>query len=352
MTHDTGTPEADSSERRVLVVDDERSVRESIARFLKARGFEVGTADTVSAALEQVRTSRYATLISDVRMPGASGIELVPEALRIDADLAILMLTGLNDAGAATEALTQGAMDYLLKPIELDRLEDAIAHALRRRRERMERRNVERPIQDVVAARTAAIEQQNRQLEQVTVSAFEAIVTMLEAKSPHRAGHAQRVAELAGAVATTMGLAADAVMHIQTAARLHDIGNLAVSESILFKATALTAREHADVRRHVRAGIEILAPINALGPVLPFIGDHHERWSGGGYPADIKGQSISIGGRILAAADAFVAVTSGRAYLNPLPPAGALAHLAPHAGTHFDPDVFRSLQHAVRGRLS
>ena len=112
------------SVRRILVVDDEDMIRSSLGKFLRSRGFEVTTCD--SAALEALHAERYVAMLADVRMPGMSGLELVPAALALDADLAVMMLTAVNDAPTATEALAQGAMDYLMKPIELGDLATAV----------------------------------------------------------------------------------------------------------------------------------------------------------------------------------------------------------------------------------
>ena len=349
MTSATRVEAPDAAAKRILVVDDEASIRDAIGRFLKARGFEVAVADTVSAALDRLRGPRFGTLLCDVRMPGASGMDLVPEAHKLDPDLAILMLTGLNDAGAATEALSHGAVDYLLKPIELDRLEDAIGHALRRRHDRIAERDVSPP--PAAAVRAAELEREIASLNAATVGVLETIVTLVEAKDPYRAGHSPRVAELAGTIASTLGLDAATVAHVRLAARLHDIGKVALAEPILLKPAPLTAAEYEDVLQHVRIGVQILAPLKPLAAILPIVRDHHERWDGTGYPGRLKGDTIAIGARILAAADAFVAVTAGRPYFTALPPADALAYLAHHAGTQFDPQVFRSLQHVVRLQL-
>ena len=350
MTAAPASRRSDVYEPRILVVDDEASIRDSIARYLTARGFEVSSAASYNAALDLLKTSRFGTLLCDVRLPGASGIELVPEALRHDRDLAILMLTGLNDANAATEALSAGAVDYLLKPIELDRLENAIARALQRRRDRLDRRRADEPMREQLAVRAAELERERRMLHEQILGLLETVITLSEARSPHHAGHSQRVSELSGAIAVAMGLDAATVSRVQTAARLHDIGIVALAETILLKPDPLTTEEHGAVRQHVRIGLQMLAPMPQFADVLPYVRDHHERWDGLGYPSGLKGEDISIGGRILAVADAYVAVTAGRAYFNALGAADAVSYLALQSKTRFDPAVFRALEQVVNGR--
>jgi len=151
MTTPTAAHRAAQANLRVLLVDDEASIREAIGRFLRTRGFDVHVADTVATGLDRLRSTRFAALICDVRMPGASGMDLIPEALKTDADLAILMLTGLNDAAVATEALELGAADYLLKPVELAHLEKSLARALSLRDARVAQRTMEQRVRDDVA---------------------------------------------------------------------------------------------------------------------------------------------------------------------------------------------------------
>lgn len=331
-------------ERSVLIVDDEASIRDSVGRYLTARGFQVQSADTVAAALERLRETRFAALVCDVRMPAASGMELVPAAHRHDPDLAILMLTGVNDATAATEALALGAMDYLLKPIELGELEHALIGALRRRNERRERRDLEQAVRDEAVRRAVHLERERVTLNAATIVALETIVAFSEAKDPYRAGHSQRVAEVAAMIAAEMQLDAETTANVHLAGRLHDIGMLAIPEAALLKPGPLTAAEYHVVHTHVEVGVNMLAPVPACEPVIRFVQDHQERWDGGGYPAGLQGESISLGGRILAVADAFVAVTAGRPYFAALPGAEAVAFLATLTGTQLDAQVFRSLE--------
>jgi DNA-binding NtrC family response regulator len=128
------------SSRRILVVDDETPIRLALSRFLRARGFDVEVAESGSAALETLARSPFCLMLCDLRMPGITGLEVVPRALERDPDLGIIMLTAVNDATSATEALSRGAFDYLTKPVELPDLQAAVERALARRTRSMERR--------------------------------------------------------------------------------------------------------------------------------------------------------------------------------------------------------------------
>ena len=130
---------SDSPRPRVLIVDDQDEVRVAIASLLSRRGCDVVTADSGPSALARIRAEYFDVLLCDVRMPGMSGLELLSEALLLDRDLPVLMLTGADDMATARDALARGAMDYLRKPVELDELESAIRSATRHRRHEIER---------------------------------------------------------------------------------------------------------------------------------------------------------------------------------------------------------------------
>jgi DNA-binding NtrC family response regulator len=139
---------------RVLIVDDEETIRLALRKFLRSRGYEVEIAGSGEQALQILSKQSFSLMLCDVRMPGLTGVQVVPQARARDADLAIIMLTAVNDAATATDALSHGAMDYLVKPIELAELQRAVERAAHRRHLEMERRRVEEHIRDEVALRT------------------------------------------------------------------------------------------------------------------------------------------------------------------------------------------------------
>jgi putative nucleotidyltransferase with HDIG domain len=336
--------------RRLLVVDDEETIRLAIGRFLRSRGYEVHTADSGTTALEMLRSQRFVLMLCDVRMPGLSGTEVVPRALGLDPDLAVMMLTAVNDAPTATDALSNGAMDYLMKPIELADLEHAVERALHKRSLLIERKRIEQMIREEVASRTEELENEKQALSDLTVNIAETLVNAMEAKDIYLRGHSQRVAELGASIAEELGLDADTVEHVRLAGRLHDIGKIGIREAVLNKPGSLTEDEYEHVKDHVRIGMEILSPLRHIGITLRFVQDHHEHWNGGGYPRGIHGDDITIGGRILAAADAFDALTSQRAYREPMTPQATLELMSTLVGRLLDPAVYQALRNVVQRR--
>jgi putative two-component system response regulator len=338
---------------RILVVDDEESIRNALRRVLQPAGYEILTAECVADALELMRTTRFDLILCDVRMPGASGTELVPWARAVDEDVAILMLSAVNDASTAARALNDGAFGYIVKPFDIEELQNTIERALHRRRLCMDQRRVEQFVREEVAARTNELDEERDSFRRASVEIAETLVRAMEEKDIFLRGHAQRVAELAASIAEELGLDADSVEHVRLAGRLHDVGKIGIRESVLNKPGKLTSEEYEHVKDHVRIGLEILTPLlSYLGPVLDYIRDHHEHWDGGGYPRRLVGEDISLGGRILAAADAFDALISRRAYRDGVEAYVAMQVLEQTVGQILDPRVFGTLKIVVERNQS
>src|SRR4051812_2256200 len=249
-------PSSGSGLPRILIVDDESTIRNALARFLRERGYEVHECGSGPAALAVLTQEHFAVMLCDIRMPEMSGLDVVPRAIEIDRDLAVLMLTAVNDASAATDALGNGALDYLVKPVALTDLQAAVERAVHRRQLEIDRRHVERHIREEVMLRTMELEKEKAALHALTIGIAETLINAMEAKDVYLRGHSRRVAEQAAAVAEVLGLDADVVENIRLAGRLHDIGKIGIREDILNKPGALTDDEYAHVKEHVRIGME------------------------------------------------------------------------------------------------
>jgi putative two-component system response regulator len=336
---------------RILVVDDENTIRMVLAKYLRTRGFDVSTAESGDAALEQLAERKFDLMLCDVRMPGLSGVELVPSALEIDPALGIVMLSAVNDASTATESMAQGVLDYLTKPIELPDLYDAVQRALRKKTATAAKpTRVDRVITDQVGERTRQLEQERDHYRDLAVSVIETIVNTMEGKDLNQRGHSARVGELSASVAEYMELSPEVVEDIRIAGRLHDVGNVGIRVDVLNKPGPLNPDEIAHVREHVRIGVDLLSQLQHIERAVLFIGDHHEHWDGTGYPHARVGDQISIGGRIIAVTSAYDALTSRRSYREPMPMDDALDELRKGLGTQFDPNVVQALRAVVKKR--
>jgi HD-GYP domain-containing protein (c-di-GMP phosphodiesterase class II) len=188
--------------------------------------------------------------------------------------------------------------------------------------------------------------------EALQSSAFSALCTLaesVEARDGYMRGHAQRVADYATRAARELGLSPEAIHTLGQAARVHDIGRAAVSDTILGRSGPLTDEERAIVREHPLRGQRILQSLGFLEAALPIVRHHHERWDGKGYPDGLAGRGIDRLTRILTMADVFDAMTSPRPHRQAKSRDDALVELAGHAGAQFDPNLVEPFQRAVAG---
>jgi putative two-component system response regulator len=334
----------------VLVVDDEEPIRNALRKYLKQQQFEVYAASSAEEALQQLRLHKVALMLSDIRMPGTSGVDLVPQALEIEPDLAILMLTAVNDATSAALCMQRGAMDYLTKPIELADLGRAVQRALKRREMLLENRHLNQWLKEEVTTRTAELQRERHRLERVSTATLEVLVNALEAKDPYLRGHSARVADLSANIAAELGLGEEEVDRIRMAGRLHDLGKIGTRESVVNKEGPLTADEFEHVKQHVIIGAQIHAPLVHLGDVVAMVKSHHERFDGTGYPDGLRGEEVPLGGRVIAAAEVYDALTTARPYQEKMTPEQAVERMEDLSGTVLDPKVHEALVRIVGRR--
>jgi putative nucleotidyltransferase with HDIG domain len=334
----------------VLVVDDEEPIRNALRKYLKHQQFEVFAAGSAEEALQQLRLHKITLMLSDIRMPGTSGVDLVPQALEIEPDLAILMLTAVNDATSAALCMQRGALDYLTKPIELADLGRAVHRAIKRREMLLENRHLNQWLKEEVTTRTAELHRERHRLERVSTATLEVLVNALEAKDPYLRGHSARVADLSANLATEMGLPEEVVDRVRMAGRLHDLGKIGTRDAVVNKEGPLTAEEFEHVKQHVIIGAQILAPLTHLGDVVSMVKTHHERSDGTGYPDGLRAEEIPLGGRIIAVAEVYDALTTARPYQDKMTPEQAVERMADLSGTVLDPKVYEALVSIVGRR--
>src|SRR2546430_1614115 len=332
-----------TDEVSVLVVDDEEPIRNALKKFLAQQRFEVYAAASGEEALQQLRRHRVALMLCDIRMPGTSGVDLVPQALQVEPDLAILMLTAVNDATSAALCMQRGAMDYLTKPIELADLGRAVQRALKRREMLLENRHLNQWLKEEVTTRTAELQRERGKLERISVATLEALVNALEAKDPYMRGHSARVADLSATIAAEVGMSDEQVEHVRVAGRLHDIGKIGTREAVLNKQGALSPEEVEHVKQHVVIGSQILAPLPHLEHIIAMVRRHHERWDRTGYPHSLPGQGDPLGGRVIAVQKVYDAMTTSVPTQEKLAPEQTVERMTDLSGTVLDPKVFEAL---------
>src|SRR6267142_4282545 len=167
-------PPAPADRTTVLVVDDEDGIRQALTRFLTRLGYDVQAAANAAEALQLLPAHHPQAMLCDIRMPETSGVELLPKVLAQDPDLAVLMLTAIDEPRTAIECLKLGAYDYLIKPVDLEELELSLQHALRQRQLELDRRQLEQWLAREVAVRTRDLEERTAAIEEVALDALAA----------------------------------------------------------------------------------------------------------------------------------------------------------------------------------
>jgi putative nucleotidyltransferase with HDIG domain len=281
-------------------------------------------------------------------MPGMDGIELLKRMKQHDAEIAVIMVSAVDNREVAVEAMRAGAYDYVMKPFHFDEVLISVQRALENRRLVLERKEYQRELERKVEERTRELAEKNEELQRLFISAIESIVLALQAKDEYTEGHSRRVSVHATAIAREMSLPGGEVENIGVAALLHDIGKVGTKESILNKPGKLTAEEGVHIRSHPLIAASILEPITPLAEVIAYIKHVHEAYDGGGYPDGLTGDEIPLGARIIAVADVFDAMTSPRPYRPAIEEKVVLDHLREEAGKQFDPTVVEAFLKVYR----
>ena len=340
---------ADGPRASVLVVDDEDFIREIICRKLTGSGFACDAAPSAEDALAKISQNNYDCVLSDIHMPGMSGVDLLRRIKLQNPDLAVILVTGAPDIDAALEAMRLGADDHLSKPLNLAALEMTVDRALEKKRLIEENREYQRNLESMVKERTKQLSDANDDLRRLFTGSMKALAQALEAKDEYTQGHSARVAEESVNIARRLSLSDSEIQRIWLAGYLHDIGKIGIKEEVLNKPGKLNEEEWNLIKQHPVVAGKILGPIPELSDIIDIIVHHHERYDGSGYPDGLEGSSIPLGARILSVADAYDALTSRRSYREALARDEAYRILEDAGGTQFDPVIMRTFLDLKQG---
>jgi putative nucleotidyltransferase with HDIG domain len=326
---------------RILIVDDEPPIRALLGEHLRQEGFHVTLAHNGAAALEVLTKDQFELVLTDVRMPGMSGLELLAEIVRTYPGVGVLMLTACEDLTLAVNAMRIGALDYVLKPFRLAELTLSVQGALQRRQNLVEQTQRMRLLEETVNERTAELRKLLDSLHDASEITLEALVAALDAREHETQAHSKRVSEYTLYLAREMSVDALDLDVIRRGAMLHDIGKIGIPDSILLKPGKLTDEEWVGMQKHPQIGYWILAGIEALKPASDIVLSHHERHDGNGYPRKLSADQIPLGARIFSVADCLDVMTSDRPYRKALSYEDARSEITRFSGSQFDADVVK-----------
>ena len=325
---------------RLLFVDDEPFVLRALKRTFELEGFEVVTSQRPADALELLKNGPgFVVIGSDYRMPEMNGAEFLQHARELSPQSYRLLISAVEEFHAAVDSINRGEI-YRFVPKPWDR-DDLLAIV----RGAVDDFHLRRNYQEMTAllhAKNAELSALNKNLEQNVIERthdmIEALVTALDRRGAE-AVHSRKVAAFCVRLGRELDLNQADLAVLEQGALIHDVGKIAIPDSILLKKGPLTDSEWAEMKRHPELGYRMLASIPFLDHARRLVLTHHERFDGKGYPLGLAGEQLPLGARILHVCEAYEAMTAGRSFRAARPPAEAREEIARCAGTQFDPKV-------------
>ena len=299
---------------RVLAVDDEPAASKLLTLILRAPAFRCSVAGNGEEALAALQRESFDAVISDLQMPGISGMELLADVRRRFPNVAFLVTTGVDDVDVGVQAMRSGADDYLVKPLLENVVIASLERALHKRQLEEQVENYRSHLEEMVAERTVQLQAALQKIECSYEDTLQALGAAIDLRDSETAGHSQRVCRYSLEMARALGLPDAQLRTIARGAYLHDIGKLGIPDGILLKPGPLTTDERKLMQQHAQIGFDLVKGIPFLADTAEIILTHHERYDGHGYPRGLKGAEIPMGGRIFAVADTLDAITSDRPY--------------------------------------
>ena len=312
----------------MLVVDDDPSVTRLLEIILQREGYECSCAETVADAMRSLQSGAYDVMVSDVRLPDGSGLDLVAAAIAEDPRLAALVISGLDDVGLADRALRVGAYGYIVKPFSANEVLVGVLGALSHRRRELDARD---------------------ELREASAETIRRLSAAVEARDTNTAAHIIGMSDFCFAIARELGLPPERCELLRAASPMHDVGKVGVPDHVLLKPGKLTATERQLMEQHAEIGYRILTGSRSelLRLAATIAWTHHERLDGSGYPRGLRASEIPQEGRIAAVADVFDALTRDRVYRPRFSRGDALQMMSDARESAFDPEAVDALVASV-----
>jgi putative nucleotidyltransferase with HDIG domain len=320
----------------VLIVDDEATIRDLLARWVQSLNLQPFTASTAEEAVAALSAQHCGLAIIDIMMPGKNGLWLADELRRSYPDVAVVLSTG---NAALVDNAPPPIADLLIKPYKRERFVLAVDRGREWRRQAVEDLERQAQLEVEVQTQIADVQAEITRGRRAGHDESDVLWQIAVARMPDVVEHSERVERYTASIARELDVDLWSVDLFVRAARFHDIGKLAMPESVLTKPCPLTRGEVTVMRGHVAAGADILSATSRLCATAPIVKASHEWFNGKGYPAGLAGEAIPLASRIIAVADAYDAMTQDRHYRSRLDAVEAVSELLRGAPSQFDPDV-------------
>lgn len=327
-----GLQNLENSENRnykILAVDDEEGIIDSLSIFLKRSGYEFTGVTNPEEAIQKVKNEHFDLMILDFIMTPFHGDQVVEEIRTFNKELYILLLTGHKDLAPPLETIKRlDIQGYCEKSDKFDQLLLLIESGIKSIAQMNEIKKINEELKNT-----------NEKLEKAYLESIQTLRFTVEAKDSYTRGHSDRVSEYSVLIGKRLNLSEDDLKILKIGGLFHDIGKIGVPDSILLKESKLTDDEYSEIKNHPSIGSHILSTASIFQDIIPIVKHHHEKYDGHGYPSQLKGNDIPYFARIAAIADSFDAMTSRRTYRDSLPIETVIAEFERCKGTQFDPEI-------------
>jgi putative nucleotidyltransferase with HDIG domain len=359
--HQTGT--LDFSRFKILCVDDEPNILSALRRMFMLAGFEVEEASSGAEALQKLEQKEFHLILSDMQMPEMNGADFLAQVRQRWPKVMRLMLTGTADLKAAISAINEGEIyRYLTKPWNDEEVVSTVKAALERfalvserdqlleltKQQNLSLANMVNTLEEKVKERTSELSNSYNELRSSYIASVKAYSTLIGLRNSKLLSHSKAVADLAVRMAKIANCSPNDTQDIYIAGLLHDIGKIGLSDETLANlSNGVGGYSKKLYQAHAKAGQDCLAGLYEMDRIAQYIGTHHERYDGSGFPYGLKGNAIPLGGRILAVVEAFEEVQIKKKDVEQLTSREAALLIHQYAGTAFCPEVCQYLLKAL-----